>query len=369
MAELPDPREGRIVFVDDEPANLALLDSILRTAGYFDLVACESPAEAWRSIEAHEPDLLLTDLHMPQQGGLAFIRDLRGQVPEAEAFPIVVVTADLTAEAEKEALALGASDFVTKPFQAHQIELRVRNLLRTHFLYRALREHAANLEDIVRERTLELEKAHLDLLKRLARAAEFRDYVTGRHTQRVGAFASLLARRLGRPPSEVELIGRAAPLHDVGKIGIPDRILLKPSSLSEDEFEAMKNHVDVGADLLGQGTSELLEMARHIAMTHHERWDGSGYPRGLVGDEIPLVGQIVAIADVFDTLINERPYKPAWPVEKAIAEIRRQSGKWFAPRLVEAFLAVLAENPELLVEGADAEVEAAWTGLETLKGA
>lgn len=348
MIEPRDAHDACILYVDDEEANLVLLGRILERNGYHRLLPCQDPRDAAALMREHRPDLLITDLRMPGLHGLDLIEALAAEVAPGEYFPIIVITADVTPEAEREALSRGAKDFITKPFDATQIRLRVHNLLQTRFLHLALREHNDRLEDLVQERTIELEAARLDLLERLALAAEFRDYVTGRHTQRVGQFASLLAEKLGLPRAEVDLIERAAPLHDVGKIGIPDRILLKPGRLSRAEFDAMKEHVKVGAQLLARGHSELLHLAEEIALTHHERWDGSGYPRGLAGDEIPVVGQVVAVADVFDTLINERPYKEAWPLEKAVAEIQRQRGRWFAPRLVDAFMEVLAENPELL---------------------
>ncbi|MDZ7706459.1 MAG: response regulator [Trueperaceae bacterium] len=348
MDELRDPLDATIVFVDDEPVNLTLLGRILDRAGYRRLVPCSDPRAVPALLAEHDADLLITDLHMPEMDGLELISVVTETRSEDDWFPIAVITADVSSDAEREALSRGAKDFITKPFRASQIQLRVENLLRTRFLYEALRRHVNHLEELVQERTLELETARLDLLERLALAAEFRDYVTGRHTQRVGELCGLLARQLGLPAAEVELLRRAAPLHDVGKIGIPDAILLKPGRLDDDEFDTMREHVDVGVKLLAQGQSDLMVLAEKVALTHHERWDGSGYPRGLRGDDIPLVGQIVAVADVFDTLINERPYKPAWPIETAITEIRRKSGRWFSPRIVEAFLKVLADQPELL---------------------
>jgi putative two-component system response regulator len=343
-----EPSDATIVFVDDEEVNLTLLGRILERQGYERLVSCDDPRGVPDLIRDHDADLLITDLHMPGLDGLDLISQVVADRPEDDWFPIAVITADLSPEAEREALSRGAKDFITKPFKATQIQLRVHNLLQTRFLHEALRSHNERLEDLVRDRTRELETARLDLLERLALAAEFRDYVTGRHTQRVGDLAALLAAHLGMPKDEVELLGRAAPLHDVGKIGIPDAILLKPGRLSDDEYATMKEHVDVGVRLLAQGHSELMVLAEEVALSHHERWDGSGYPRGLAGDDIPLVGQIVAVADVFDTLISRRPYKSAWPIETAVAEVRRKSGSWFSPRLVEAFMTVLAENSELL---------------------
>jgi putative two-component system response regulator len=348
MTALREPSDATIVFVDDEEVNLTLLGRILERQGYERLVSCDDPRKVPDLIREHDADLLITDIHMPGLDGLELISHVVAARPEDDWFPIAVITADLSPEAEREALSRGAKDFITKPFKATQIQLRVHNLLQTRFLHEALRSHNERLEDLVRDRTRELETARLDLLERLALAAEFRDYVTGRHTQRVGELAALLAAHLGMQDDEVELLRRAAPLHDVGKIGIPDAILLKPGRLSDDEYATMKEHVDVGVRLLAQGHSELMVLAEEVALSHHERWDGSGYPRGLAGDDIPLVGQIVAVADVFDTLINVRPYKSAWPVETAVAEIRRKSGSWFSPRMVEAFMTVLAENPDLL---------------------
>ena len=341
-------KEAPILIVDDERTNLVLLESILGSAGYTRVTTTDDPRDVPELIADGHFHLLVSDLHMPQMHGYDLIEQVLAGFSQDDWFPIAVITADTTPEAEQEALSRGAKDFINKPFRPTQIRLRVQNLVRTRLLHVALQEQNANLEERVMERTIELEGARLDLLERLALAAEFRDYTTGMHTQRVGLLASLLATRLGLPQVEVDLIRRAAPLHDVGKIGIPDHILLKPGRLSEKEFATMQNHVSVGAKLLSKSTSDLIKLAEKIALTHHERWDGTGYPRGLAGDAIPLVGQIVAVADVFDTLTNERPYKPAWPLEKALTEMRRQRGRWFSPLLVDAFLDVLDEHPELV---------------------
>lgn len=347
--------EARILIVDDELINTVLLERLLRSVGYADVTRTTEPEDAVATfadaLAAGRPfDLLCTDLHMPRLSGLEVMDAVTAQVPDDEFFPILVLTADVSPEAEQDALTRGAKDFLTKPFRKDQIRLRVANLLRSRHLQAKLRQHADHLEKTVRERTIELEAARLDVLERLAAAAEYRDYTTGRHTHRVGLLSALLAERLGHASAEVELIRRAAPLHDVGKIGIPDHILLKPGKLTHDEFAQMQGHVDVGARLLAHGRSKLINLAQEIAETHHERWDGSGYPHGRAGDDIPLVGQIVAVADVFDTLVNERPYKRAWPIDDALAEIRRQRGRWFAPRVVDAFFEVIDRHPDLLAD-------------------
>ena len=344
------PTDAKIMLVDDESINLLLLERILRRAGYENLCSVEDPREALNTFHTFLPDLVVTDLHMPHLSGVELIERLNALVPTDVYLPIVMLTADLNPDLEQQALLSGARDFLNKPFKANQITLRVRNLLQTRALHEALRRQNSLLETRVRERTAELEAAHLEGLERLALAADYRDHDTGLHTQRVGRLSARIARKLGVPERDAVTLERAAPLHDVGKIGIPDSILLKPGRLDEAEFSVMKQHVSVGAALLSNGRSELIRMAACVALTHHERWDGTGYPKGLAENLIPLAGQIVAVADVFDTLVNKRPYKEAWPVELAVAEVQAKSGAWFNPRVVAAFLRVLAETPELLIE-------------------
>ena len=344
------PPDAKIMLVDDESINLLLLERILRRAGYEDLCSVDDPREALNAFHTFSPDLVVTDLHMPHLSGVELIKRLNALVPPDVYLPIVMLTADLNPDLEQQALLSGAKDFLNKPFKANQITLRVRNLLQTRALHEALRRQNSLLETRVRERTAELEAAQLEGLERLALAADYRDHDTGLHTQRVGRLSARIARKLGVPEHDALTLERAAPLHDVGKIGIPDSILLKPGRLNEAEFSVMKQHVNVGAALLSNGRSEFIRMAACVALTHHERWDGTGYPKGLSENLIPLVGQIVAVADVFDTLVNKRPYKEAWPVELAVAEVQAKSGAWFNPEVVAAFLRVLAETPELLVE-------------------
>jgi putative two-component system response regulator len=222
-----------------------------------------------------------------------------------------------------------------------EVRLRVRNLLVTRFLHLALMDHNRHLEERVRERTAELVEAHEQILARLARAAEYRDDETGEHTRRVGRLSAAIAREMGLDPEEVALLQRVAPLHDVGKIGIPDEILLHPGPLTPEQTELMRSHTEIGGDLMGGSGIPLLDMAEQIARTHHERWDGSGYPEGLSGEGIPIAGRIVAVADAYDAVTHRRPYKPAWPAEDAWPEIARKAGGDFDPKVIDAFNRVL----------------------------
>ena len=335
-------RNARILIVDDEDANIAILRRILERAGFCRLESTTDPRQAAERYIEHRPDLVLLDLHMPHMDGLAVMERLN-EIAEATYLPILILSGDLTSEARRDALSRGAKDFVSKPFQQDELLLRIKTLLETRFLYLQIQSHNQMLEAKVRERTRELVDAQIEIIERLAIAAEFRDDNTGQHTQRVGQMSSLLARQLGLPDSQVSLIARAAPLHDVGKIGVPDTILLKMGKLSKAEFEVVKQHTVIGARILSGGKFALLRLAEEIAFSHHERWDGDGYA-GLNKTDIPLAGRIVAVADVFDALTQQRPYKPAWPVAEAIAEIDRQRERQFDPGVVDAFLRVIVSN-------------------------
>jgi putative two-component system response regulator len=321
---------ARILIVDDEPANISALGRVLTAAGY-QILTTTSPVEALSLYQEQAPEIMLLDLHMPELDGIGVITRLKQLAPSRAFLPVLVLTGDTSPDARRRVLAAGAKDFVAKPFDMDEVLLRIRNLLETGRLYREINNQNQLLEERVRERTVELEGASLDTLERLAIAAEFRDDETGRHTERVGEVAALLGTVLGLAEESVFLIRRAAPLHDVGKIGIPDSILRKPGPLTSEEWEVMKGHASMGARILSGGRSSVVRFAEEIALSHHEHWDGQGYPRGLAGEEIPLAGRLVMVADVFDALTSDRVYRKAWPVDKVMAYIRQHAGKRFDP--------------------------------------
>ena len=321
---------------------MEVLRRVLERSGFTRVQTTTDPREARTLYLDFRPDLILLDLHMPHLDGLAVMDELN-QIAEATYLPILILTGDVSPEARRDALSRGAKDFVHKPFSTDEVLLRIGTLLETRFLYLQIQSQNQMLEAKVRERTRELEGAQFEIIERLAKAAEFRDDNTGQHTERVGQMAALMAKQIGLPESQVSLIRRAAPLHDVGKIGIPDKILLKPGKLTGDEFALVKTHTTIGARILSGSRFPILRLAEEIAFSHHERWDGEGYAR-IPGDSIPLPGRIVAIADVFDALTQRRPYKDAWPVDKAIDEIEQQRGRQFDPKLVEAFLRIIEQR-------------------------
>jgi putative two-component system response regulator len=352
-----DPLNGwlsraRVLLVDDQPANLKFLKHVLDTEGYGELIAFSDSVEALSRFEELSPDLIIVDLWMGRLDGFDFIAGVQKLLPPGSYLPILVATGDHTPEARRRALSAGARDFLTKPLSPAEVRLRVRNLLETRFLHEQMREHNATLEERVAERTHELEDARMEILYRLARAAEFRDDQTGRHTLRVGRIAGRIGQVLGLAADAHELIARAAPLHDIGKIGISDTILLKQGRLDVEERSAIQSHTIIGADILSGSRFALLQLAEEIALSHHERWDGGGYPLGLAGESIPISGRIVAVADVFDALTHDRPYKHAWTVREALAEIEANAGTQFDPTVVEALLRIA---PEMRVLGADSD--------------
>jgi putative two-component system response regulator len=342
---------ARILIVDDESPNVLLLERILAEAGYTDAASTTDPRKVEGLVETFRPDLILLDLHMPVLDGFAVMEQLGVTLDPVAHAPILVLTADSTREVKHRALVAGARDFLTKPLDMEEVLLRIGNILDIRFLDRALREEKAHLEERVLERTKDLEDAQTETFERLAMAAEFRDDDTGDHTRRVGSSAALIAAELGLPGVDIDILRRAAALHDVGKIGIPDRILLAPRALSIEEFDIVKKHTEIGARLLSGSRSPVLAMAEQVAWSHHERWNGSGYA-GLAREDIPVVGRITTVADVFDALTHKRPYKPAWSVEQALTEMRRQRGEQFDPDALDAFLRIVDDHAADFLIGA-----------------
>jgi putative two-component system response regulator len=330
--------QARILIVDDQQESVLMLKQQLGAAGFGHVTGTIHSDLAVDMCARAEPDLLLLDLQMPEPDGFEVLNRLRARLGASARMPILVLTEDHGSDVKREAAAIGATDFLHKPVDSVELILRIKNLLAPRLLQLTLDTHNSMLERRVRERTRDLEEARMEIIERLARAAEYRDDDLGGHTQRVGHTSALLAEELRLPDRDVSLIRRAAPLHDVGKLGISDSILLKPGALSESEFEIMKHHATIGAEILAGSHSELLQLSEQIALTHHECWDGTGYPRGLKNEEIPIAGRIVAVADVFDVLTHDRPYKQAWSIDRAIAELESESGRRFDPEIVAALL-------------------------------
>lgn len=347
---------ARIYLVDDDRRSLRLLEAHLRKAGYSELVLLDDPREVAPRCSVSPPDLVLLDLNMPHLSGFEVLAAL-GQLHPDLPIPVIMLTGEEDRQQIVHALQLGARDYVTKPFLPQELLLRVRNQLTAHLAQRKLREQAAVLEDKVRARTQELSHSRLELVRMLGRASEYRDNETGLHATRISLYTAALSRQMGLDDEQVESISHASLLHDVGKIGIPDDILLSPRRLTPEEMDQVKKHTLIGAEMLDNNDFDILKLARDIALSHHERWDGSGYPHGLVGEEIPAAAQIVAVADVFDALTSVRPYKKAWTIDAAKDYIQEQSGLQFAPAMVEKFMQVLPEWREICARHSEAVVE------------
>ncbi len=326
-----------ILVVDDEEANLAILRGILEREGHAHVHTVQDPRLAVERFHEVRADLIVTDQRMPFLSGLEWIEALRPHLTTY--LPILMLTADERPELRERALASGVRDFLAKPVRRAEVMLRIRNLLEARWAHKQLEHENRRLEARVRERTRELELAQIETLSRLALAAEFRDDDIGRHVWRVARSAELVAERLGCAPEWTRLLVRAARLHDVGKIAIPDGILLKPGRLTPQEYEVVKTHPEVGHRMLTGGSSRLMRMAASVALHHHERWDGTGYPSGLRGDEIPLEGRIVAAVDAFDVMTHDQRHRDARAPSDAVAELERAADTQFDPRVVAAIRA------------------------------
>ncbi|AVZ78157.1 two-component system response regulator [Zoogloeaceae bacteirum Par-f-2] len=325
-----------VLAVDDNHTNLRLIEAMLRALPEVESVMLDDPVLALDWCAENRPDLILLDYMMPELDGLEFMRRLKRTTD----CPVIMITADTERQVRYQALELGARDFLNKPLDRAEFIARVRNQLALIDAQRKLADRAAWLAEEVDKATALIRSREHETVLRLSRAAEYRDPETGAHLLRMAHYSRLIAIQLGLSRAEAELLFQAAPMHDVGKVGIPDAILLKPGRLDEAEFAVMKRHAEIGRDILAGSTADLLCLAAEIAWSHHEKWDGSGYPRALAGEAIPRAGRIVAVADVFDALTSERPYKRAWPLERARQFLIEQRGAHFDPACVDAFLAV-----------------------------
>jgi len=329
----PADARPKLLLVDDEPTNLQVLRQILQDD--YRLLFAKDGDKALELAERENPALILLDVMMPGMTGHQVCTQLKAQ-PATAAIPVIFVTALADVEDEAMGFDVGAVDYITKPVSPAIVRARVR----THL-------------SLVR--VDELHETRLQIVQRLGLASEYKDNETGLHVIRMSHYTHILAKAAGFSEREADDLLNAAPMHDVGKIGIPDAILQKNGKLDEAEWAVMRSHAQIGAEIIGEHEAGLLKTARIIALTHHEKWDGSGYPSGLKGEEIPLAGRIVAIADVFDALTSVRPYKPAWPVQEAVDLLRRESGRHFDPELVELFLAQLPAILEVKERWAETE--------------
>lgn len=345
----------KVLIIDDSEINLTLLKHLVIKLGGCEPVLFESPVAALAWCQTQIPDLVIVDYMMPDMDGLQFIQGFRALHGQAE-IPVLMITANDQKDIRYQALQGGANDFLTKPVDRHEFDARVRNMLSLRQGQKLLADRALHLQSLVDVQTQRIQQQEQELIYRLSRAAEFRDPETGAHIQRMAHYSRLIAEALGLDQQTQQLLLEAAPMHDVGKIGIPDYILLKPGRLSPEEFEVMKGHARLGYELLKGSASPVLQAGAEIAESHHEKFDGSGYPRKLAGEAIPLLGRIVAVADVFDALTSERPYKRAWSMEDARKFLLDGRGTHFDPACVDAFVALWERALEIRAQFQDEEL-------------
>ena len=338
----------KILIVDDEAVNREFIKFVFKDTG-LEVIEAANGEEALRVIEKEKPDVILLDIIMPGVLGYEVCKKVKSN-PETMHIPIIMLTALGDSVSKTKALELGADEYITKPFDKNELILRVRNMIKIKKYYELIKDYNQVLEEEVRKKTFEikeaykkLDEAYLELVYRLGRAAEYRDDETGEHAKRVGKMCAVLAKALGMDEENVKIIEYASPLHDIGKIGIPDSILLKPGKLTDEEFEIMKRHTIIGAKILEGSEYPVLKAAAIIALTHHERWDGSGYPKGLKGEEIPIEGRICGIIDVFDACTSFRVYRAAMGISETLQLIREGKGTLFDPKIVDAFFSCIKE--------------------------
>jgi putative two-component system response regulator len=342
------------LLVDDSRSVLDLLKRHIEADGTVRVMAFLNPLEAIEAARVTEFDLVLVDYEMPEMDGISLIRALR-ELPNLADVPIAMITSMESDEVRMQALEAGATDFVPKRSQNFEMKVRLRNLVRLGLAVRKLNDRAADLASEVADATRKLQEREEEIILRLALAVEYRDSDTGEHTLRVAQYSRLIAEQLGLSPRVCREIYLAAPLHDVGKVAIPDNILLKPARLNDDEMAIIRSHTTIGERILADSHCELIQLGAQIASAHHERWDGSGYPRGLKGVDIPIPARVVAVADVFDALTTKRPYKEAMPLAAARDYLVEKSGIEFDPACVEAFLSRWRDVAAIATRGRAAE--------------
>jgi putative two-component system response regulator len=325
-----------IVLIDDVQINLTLLWHLVKRLDGYNSISFLNPLKALDWCSQNPYALIIVDYMMPDMDGIEFIKQLKNHT-HTTGIPVLMVTANEHMNVRYQALEAGASDFLNKPIDKTEFTIRVRNMLALHDTQQKLANKAEWLAEEVRKSIQEIRNREDELIHRLSKAAEYRDPETGSHIKRMSCYSKHIAAQLGFSLAEQDLILEAAPMHDIGKVGIPDAILLKPEKLTDTEFFFMKEHAKIGYEILNGSASRLMQAGAQIALSHHEKYDGSGYPNGLKGEEIPIYGRIIAVADVFDALTSSRPYKQAWPIEKAVAFLKDNSGKHFDPACVEAF--------------------------------
>lgn len=354
MTPTQDTDTALILAVDDTPTNLVILERALRAPKY-NTIRAAGGQEALAVLSQQKPDLVLLDIMMPDVDGFA-VRRAMLKNPEWEAIPVIFLTALEDTKYLREAFALGAVDYITKPFHVAELEARVKTHLEIGRLRGKLEVQVAKRTAELVEALEKLECSNREILNRLSLASEYRDNETSNHLKRMSRYSVCIGRAAGLSEIMLNNLSQASMMHDAGKIGIPDAILLKPGKLTDEEFQIMKNHPKIGYQLLSGIDSEMIQMAASIALTHHEKFDGSGYPQGLKGEDIPVAGRIVAIADVFDALTTNRPYKHAWPLSEAREFIHNGSGTHFDPHLVAHFESVIAEITAIYAEFSDLSI-------------
>jgi len=342
LDELQDLKNAKILVIDDEEINLDIIEELLEGDGFLNLSFFSNPVDAVEFYKTNPPDLVILDLNMPALTGFDVMQRFK-TIYHSPQPPVLVVTVRSDKKTRLKALDEGARDFLSKPFDAQEVLRRVRNLLEMHLAHKENLQYSQDLESVVKQRTKELLDTQKEMIERLGLVAEYRDNETAAHTIRVGLYSGIIAKAIGLSDKEAEQVRLAAPMHDIGKIGIPDDVLLKKSKLDDDEWALMKQHSEFGYNILKGSESRILKNAGIIALTHHEKWDGSGYPLGLNEGDIHLYGRITAISDVFDALTMARPYKKAWSIEDAVKLINDEKGKQFDPALVDIFNQVLEQ--------------------------